>query len=182
MRNGFINAVGMAKCAAVCVVLAAFAMPASAALIVGDLTFSGNWLRADGSGLGTTTGLLFPGNDFDVDGANGDYSGIAVGDAGAINDFNFDLSGGSISLLSIAGFDFQLDTVAVVFQTDTILLLEGTGIVSGNGFDPTVASFVLSANVDGSLRNFSAGITSVPVPAGLWLFASALAALGFRRK
>lgn len=180
MRNGFSNAVGMAKCAAVCVVLAAFAMPASAASIIGDLTFSGNWMTSDGGSLGSATGLVFPGGDFDVDGANGDYSGIAQGDIGSIADLA--LSGGTPSLLSIAGFTFSLDTVNIIVQNSEFLLLEGTGIVSGNGFDATVASFVLSANVNGDLQNFSAGITSVPVPAGIWLFASALAALGFRRK
>ncbi len=157
-------------------VLAFGAMPASAALITGDLTFSGNF---ETSGpLGSATGLSFPGNDFDVDGSNGDFATISQGDIGSISDF--DLSGPL--LFDIAGFSFDIGNISIVAQTDSFLLLSGTGTVSAAGFDTTLVEFNFSANVNGPIKNFSAGATAIPVPGALLLFGYALAALGLRRR
>ena len=172
------------KSAAIALFAALFALPASAATIQGDLTFSGDWAVDDGQTLGSATSLVLPNNDFDTDGATGGFSGAGIGqgDAGSIADFGFDLSGGSVSLLEIAGLTFALDTLEIVAQTDTFLLLAGTGIVSGANIMDTAASFSFSANTIGGLNVFSGGITAVPVPGAIWLLGSALMALGLRRR
>ncbi|MFK8015780.1 MAG: hypothetical protein AB8G17_10105 [Gammaproteobacteria bacterium] len=174
----------LTKSAALALVVALFALPASAATITGSLTYSGNWTLDDGVALGSATSLAFPANDFDVDGATGDFdgAGISAGDFGSIADFDFALSGGPAALLEIAGLTFTLETVSVTAQTDAFLLLEGTGVITGANIMDTQATFFLSANVAGPLNVFSSGITAVPVPGAVWLFASALMALGIRRR
>lgn len=183
MRRATFTATNVVRAAVLGLVFVFGALPASAAMISGDLTFSGDWTEM-GGGVATATGLSFPGSDFDVDGSTGDFSSIVQGDIGTIADFDFSLSGGAVSLLSIAGFDFSLDTLSVVFQNSSVILLEGSGIVGGNGFDDTAATFSLSANVAGPLKVMSGGISAqpIPVPGALLLFGSALAALGWRRR
>ena len=74
--------------------LATLCLPAlaSAIPIDGEITFSGDFTPTGGSSLSTATGLHFPGGDFDVDDAIGDFAaaGIVQGDTGTINDFSFD--------------------------------------------------------------------------------------------
>lgn len=172
------------KAAAAALVVAMIALPASAATFIGDLTFSGDFTLDDGVTLGTTTDLFFPGNDFDVDGAAGDFdtiAGIDQFDIGAIADLDLGLSGGPVVLVNIAGTSFTLETVNIIFQSDSVLLIEGTGFVTYNGMD-TAGFFDLTANSIGSQTNFSAGITTIPVPGAVWLLGSALLALGLRRR
>lgn len=171
--------VGKSAALALCVAL--FALPASAATLNGALTFSGDWVIGDGSALGDTTILLFPGSDSGVDGAVGSFDdlGITAGDTGALDPLDL-INGGD--LLDIAGVNFALDTVQIELQDDVFLLVTGTGMLTGAGFDPTAATFFFSANTIGDLNVFSAGITAVPVPGAIWLLGSALMALGARRK
>ena len=103
MRTGMSRTL---RAAAVSFVMAFAALPAHAAMLSGDLTFSGDW--ATTGSLGTATGFTFPGNDFDVDGANGDFGGIPQGDIGFISDFSLVVEGGTSSLIEIAGFAFDV--------------------------------------------------------------------------
>ena len=163
--------------------LLAFACGSSAALITGDITFSGNW--DSDAATDRTDSISFPDDDVDADGSNGDFSAIVEGDTGSISTLNFGVDGPAVgTFLSIGGFDISLTDVTVVFQIANVILIEGTGIASGNGYDATAVDFFFSANDSGSLRNFSAGFTAqpVPVPGALILFGSVLAGLGMRRK
>ncbi len=179
MTNSFLRA---GKSAALAMCFALFALPASATTFNGALTFSGDWVIGNGSDLSDTTLLLFPASDFDVDDAVGTFAdlGIAQGDAGMLDPL--DLASGMGSLLDIAGVNFTLDTIDISTQDSTFLLLTGTGVLSGAGFDDTAATFFFSANTIGDLNVFSAGITAIPVPGAVWLLGSALMALGMRRK
>lgn len=178
----FININQLVK-ATVASALMMFAFGSSAALITGDITFSGDWDSV--AATDRTTEITFPGDDVGADGSSGDFSSIAAGDMGTINTLNFDQNGPLPgAFMTIGGFEFSLTDVSLVFQTATIILIEGTGVVSGNGFMDTVVDFTFSANQNGHLRNFSAGFTAapVPVPGALILFGSALAGLAVRRR
>lgn len=180
MRFTIINQLAKATVASA---LMMFAFGSSAALITGDITFSGDWDSVDATGH--TTEITFPGGDVGADGSSGDLASIAQGDTGTINTLDFSGAGPLPgTFMSIGGFDFTLTEVSTVFQNGTIIVLEGTAIGSGNGFMDTNFSFAFSANQNGHLRAFSAGFTAqpVPVPGALILFGSALAGLVARRQ
>ena len=174
--------------AALAIGLVFAAGPANAAFITGDISMSGDFAPTCGTDLGDATGIDFLGDDFTVDDANGDFAafGIATGDIGFYQDFQFDpLTPSPVDpLWSIAGFSFALTDVVVSFQSPAFLVLEGTGTVAGNGFDVTNGSWILTANSAGTLFNFSSGATATAVdePAVLGLLGLGLLAFGLRRR
>ena len=166
---------------------------ASAAFITGSITFSGDFVPTGGSTIGTATGISFPGNDFDVDGVDGDFAaaGIVVTDTGTINDFQFNpLFPSPVSpLWTIDIFSFELSSISIDGQADLgpglgFLLLSGTGTISATGFDDTVGTWSLSANQAGTLFNFSSGTTATAVaePASIALIGLALVGLAVARR
>lgn len=70
-------------------------------------------------------------------------------------------------------FWFDLTKVAITFQNATTLILDGTGIAYGTGYDSAPGIFSLTANTSGSKFSFSAS-SAVPVPAALFFAAPAL--------
>ncbi|MFK8029194.1 MAG: PEP-CTERM sorting domain-containing protein [Gammaproteobacteria bacterium] len=156
--------------------LLAVSFNASAAFIDGEITMSGDFLPTGGTGLADATGIDFIGDDFGVDDATGDFAtaGISAGDIGTYNDFTFSPLAAGTEVWSIGGFSFALDAITVVFQNAGFIVLEGTGILSGAGFDDTAGNWNLTANAAGSIFNYSSGTTSVAEPATL-----ALVGLGF---
>lgn len=163
------------------------AASASAAFIDGDITFSGDFDTMGGT-LGTTTGIDFLGDDFTVDDATGDFAsaGIGAGSVGFFQDFVFNPLNPATTdpLWSIGGFDFALEAVSIVFQSDMFLVLSGTGTLSSAGFDDTFGTWNLSGNAAGSLFNFSSGSTSegIPAPATLLLIGLGLAGFAASRR
>lgn len=159
------------------------AFPASAALIIGDISMSGDFAPTGGTNLSDATGIDFLGDDFTVNGANGDFAGLA-GMTGSIQDFQFNpLAPSPVDpLWSVGGFTFALDAISIDFQNESFLLLSGTGVIAGAGFDDTSGIWNLSGNSAGALFNFSAGSTFVPVPGSLLLFGSALGFAGWLRR
>ena len=73
------------------------------------------------------------------------------------------------------GFTFDLMSATVVDQTATFLNITGTGILSGNGFDPTEGAWAFtSQNAGGNHIFFSFSANAATVPDG----GSAVALLG----
>ncbi len=172
--------------------LMAAPLTASAGFIQGAITFSGDFVPTGGSGadLSDATGIDFLGDDFDVDGATGDFAlaGIGAGDIGFMQDFQFNpLNPSPVDpLWAIAGFEFALHQIAVDFQNASFLVLFGHGVLSGPGLLDTNGTWALSANMapgaTSLLFNFSAGSAAVPVPGTLLLVGIGLAGFAAARR
>jgi hypothetical protein len=67
------------------------------------------------------------------------------------------------ALWSVAGFTFDLTATTFLQQSVHGILIEGTGIVAGNGFDPTVGEWSFSQQAGrGTKLTFSATTSAVP--------------------
>jgi hypothetical protein len=77
------------------------------------------------------------------------------------------------ALWSIGGFTFDLSSSMVASQNSTFLDVEGTGTISGNGFDPTPGTWSFtSTKSDGGTSNsfgFQAQSAAVPEPSSILL-------------
>jgi hypothetical protein len=121
-------------------------------------------------------------------GGTGDFAGIAPGtQATMAQPWIFIPSTPTPGLWSVGGFTFDLLTSTVVTRNSTFLNISGTGIVSGNGFDPTSMEWSFTAqNAGGRPRTiFSFSANGVAVPDGgttVMLLGAALGVLGMARR
>ena len=88
----------------------------------------------------------------------GDFSGIPLFTEAAMSaPWTFNPSTATPSLWSVGGFKFDLLSSTIFVQNTSELIVLGSGIVSGNGFDPTPAFFAFAAaNVGGEFSSISA--------------------------
>lgn len=170
------------SCVAATVALGMGATAASAATIsIGsEMGWIGNFSPTGGAGLGTATGvdidpsLVIIGSD--------DLAG-QVGGMITFDSLALDGSSPVGALFTTAGgLSFTLTSITVALQTPEALDFSATGILSLAGFDDTQAVMTWTGDADGGLNTYSAAVRVVPVPGAVWLFASALAMLGLRRK
>ena len=162
---------------------------AFSAVITGSLGIGGAYNATGGSGLADAT-------DFTIDTVVAN-----VGSGELLSGFNFALNpgvgGAGVSLDSFAAVDnilaiggWQLDLTSLVIedQSSTLLDLSGSGVISGNGYDATIVDWTMTAQstTSYSMAIISTGVvtstTTIPVPAGVWLFGSALLGLGVIRR
>lgn len=109
-----------------------------------------------------------------------------IGDASNVTFFSAGAGGSTVSLaglvpnafFTIEGWSFELTSLSIIDQESDLLTLKGTGRLSGNGFDATDAIWSFSTR---SLNSYGMSIetviTTVPVPAAVWLFGSGLIGL-----
>ena len=152
---------------------ALFSQQAQATAINGIINFAGA-VHLNGP-FGTATAVTAWLNPHVEAGSTGDFAAIPVNTAATFTaPWQFSPSTPVPALWSVAGFTFDLLTSTVLVHTGRTLSIEGTGIVSGNGFDPTAMTWAFtSQNTGGSTFSFS-GTGATAVPDG----GSALALLG----
>src|SRR6266478_8188044 len=158
-----------------------FGQQAQAASINGDIQFAGE-THFDTNSLATATKVVtwfdvFHNAGFSsVTSGTGDFAGIAPGTSAAMAQWTFNPSTPTPGLWSVGGFTFDLLSSTVVTQNASTLVLTGTGIVSGNGFDPTAMDWAFTTQSSGGRTGttFSFSSNGVVVPDG----GSAVALLG----
>lgn len=146
------------------VVASGFALSAQADLITGMLNIAGTATYDHPIGSATQVTLF---KNTTTQGANtGDFTSIAAGLAVAMTGpYIFNPSTAAPMLLSVAGFTFDLQSSTILFQSSGGILITGTGIVSGNGFDATPAQWSFSQQAGrGTTLSYSATIEAIPAP------------------
>jgi hypothetical protein len=153
---------------------ALFASNVSAGLIQGDIGFAGDWSRVGDM-------IDFEDGTVDVETVSGDLATtIAENDITNFSDFVFDPFAGPHALWTLGGFSFVLDTVTVIFDNSAqFIILQGTGTISGNGFDATKTNWDLSTN---NLTFSTSNVTQVPEPGSLALMLLGVLALAIRSR
>lgn len=148
---------------------------ANAAFITGGMGVTGSY-TADSTTFtfGTATGTS---GSTDILGTTVGFS--TPGTIVAANDtINYDTFSSVADILQIGGWQFDMSTLIVdSASTFDRLKFSGTGMLSGNGYDVTGATWTLSANSTGSSYSMSISAAVVPVPAAVWLFGSGLLGL-----
>ena len=161
---------------------AVFSQQAQATAITGDIQFAGE-THFDTNSLATATTVItwfdvFHNAGFSsVTSSTGDFAGIAPGtQATMAQPWIFNPSTPTPGLWSVGGFSFDLLTSTVVTRNAGTLHITGTGIVSGNSFDPTAMDWSFTTQSAGghTRTTFSFSANGLAVPDG----GSAVALLG----
>src|SRR5438105_6489108 len=172
---------------------AVFSQQAQATAINGDIHFAGE-THFDTNSLATATRVVtwfdvFHNAGFSsVASGTGDFAGISPGtQATMAQPWIFIPSTPTPGLWSVGVFSFDLLTSTVVTRNAGTLHTTGTGIVSGNGFDPTSMDWSFTTQSAGghTRLNFSFSANGVAVPDGgsaVMLLGAALSALGMARR
>ena len=163
-----------------CVILLPVA--ANAALIDGSMTISGNYIAtaSDSNDLMTVSDITLStvqaagaaSGDFDttINFSTADGSGGVTADLASFVPIN--------NFFTYGGWQLDLNTLIVEADSSAEFLhLSGTGLISGNSYQNTNATWSFSA---ASATSYSMSVTSVatvPVPAAVWLFGSGLIGL-----
>lgn len=146
----------------------------------------------DPNGISTATGIefvessfpLFSGLDAFVTSGNGDFSGT-VASGVDFHDFNFDpLDAGQPTLWSFASgtinYELKMTTANIDSQSANQINLNGSAVLTANGFADTNGTFQFTANNSGGSFSYSSS-AEVPEPASLAVFGIGLLSMSFSR-
>jgi hypothetical protein len=134
------------------------AMPITGSMgITGQFTSSGGTDLSDASIITLLSATGTSGSD-DIG------STVGFGTVGIVNNgsITFNPATAVNNLLTIGGWQIDLGSMWIVDQTADILTLGGIGVLSGNGFEQTDASWSLSANNTGSSYSLTVAVASTP--------------------
>lgn len=90
--------------------------------------------------------------------------GAAVTMTGAVWNFN---NGALPNLWTVGGFTFSLTSSAVMTQNASFLNVQGTGFLSGNGYDVTPGNWYFTSQGGGDNNQFSFSATNDSRPVGV---------------
>ena len=150
---------------------------AVAALITGEMGLTGGYSTSGGTDLSDAT-------DISLTSATGTSGigdlGVTVGflTAGVIHNGGISLSSflPVIDVFTIGGWQLDLTTLSIMDQEVSLLTMEGTGVLSADGFENTPANWTFSSQLSGSY-SMTVSTVVIPVPAAVWLFGSGLIGL-----
>jgi VPDSG-CTERM motif len=149
-----------------------FSQQSQATAISGNIQFAGE-VQFDTNSLATAKKVgtwydVFHNAGFSsVTSATVDLAGIAPGTQATMGQpWAFNPSTPTASLWSVGGFTFDLLSSTIVTQNASTLVIEGSGIVSGNGFDPTAMDWMFTTQSSGgrTRTTFSFSANGVAVP------------------
>jgi PEP-CTERM motif len=159
----------------------------AAGLINGNITFAGG-ITLDAVSVGTATMVtgwdgLAPGDEPQVESVDGNFATFVTPGHGLEFHAPWSFNSGAIpSFWSVDGFTFDLISSAIPTggQTANSVFVDGTGTISGHGFDSTPATFSFSTQDRSAngLFSFSGAASAVPEPATLMSFLSGSSLLG----
>jgi hypothetical protein len=146
---------------------------AQAATITGNIDFGAGTVTYDTNSLATAT-MVKTWTNTQVTLASGDFATFAslgdavtmVGDPTGMTPWVFNPSTPTTPLWQVDGFTFNLASSTVKTQNAFFLNISGVGTVSGNGFDPTPATWSFtSTNANGQPEDvFTFTTETTPVP------------------
>jgi hypothetical protein len=175
-------AVGLVSCGLFC-------QQAQAAVVTGDITFTGT-VTLDTVSAGTATmvtgwhGLsITPSSGLpQVQDVDGDFATFVTAGDGVAFHAPWSFTSGSVpSFWSVDGFTFDLTSSSITLpRPSNAVSVEGVGTISGNGFDTTPGTFSFTTqnpSADAQF-SFSASGLAVPEPMTIVSFLSGSSLLG----
>jgi hypothetical protein len=173
-------AIGFISCAV-------FSQQAQATPITGDITFFGTVTLNGNANTATMVtafhGLGGTGSPF-VASADGGFTGLDGFAATFTAPWSFN-SGPVANFWSVGGFVFDLIASSITFQAGGSLIVDGTGTITGNGFDATAGSWHFTTQNPSARGVFSFSAATSTVPDGgmtVMLFGAGLTGLGLVRR
>ena len=119
---------------------ALIAPEAQAVPITGSINFSGG-VQLNNTSAGNSTAVIgwanVNGGQPIVSSASGSFNSVPVGTTATFTaPWNFNFVGSQL-LWQVGGFTFTLNQSSILFQGPGFVTVQGFGVLSGNGFDPT---------------------------------------------
>jgi len=157
-------------------------MAANAALINGTMTTGGNYsvIQSNVNDLTTVSDikLMSVHTNGTAEASFSNISFLTPDSAGPFALTSLTSFSPVTNFFTYAGWQLDLNTLLVASDSSAgFLHLSGTGVVSGNGYVATNATWSFSANNATKYSMSVTALATVPVPAAAWLFGSGLIGL-----
>ncbi len=161
-----------------------FTANSPAAMILGDITFSGG-ATFDTSDFSTATQVI-SWDSVTVEQTSGEFLAAGIGNMTAVTFApGWTINQGQPNFWTVGDFTFELNTTSVT-QVPTFIIVSGQGTVSANGFDPTPFNINFSTQKasDSPRQTFSAATNSeaIPEPGTSCLLLAGILGLAARRR